>query len=306
MARVWEQGGRGKLHTEFNSVKEVFKTIDKLGWKPGGSTGGRGTESDGRRDSDFQVFNSLAEAREVFENHPEKIRMFDANDARLESVEAPGKDVFFDVTGDYIDIDRFLEGVPESMGNAVLGNPRTVFCTINVLGSYVWSTSPEYQMQKQKRILRLVDWLETQNIRCQVVVTEDSDVSFSSVTVKEFHDPFDLNPLAVVMHPDWLRRIMFLIMEQSKTWSWGYGSSLEYDKRMIKYRPNPEDGLYVYVGGYMPYEGKDSRGYRKNNDLDQLNEAFDKIEERIERMILDGESFVDEPLAVTGNSLKGW
>jgi hypothetical protein len=198
--------------------------------------------------------------------------------------------VSYDVTGDFLDIDRYLEGVPEVFGNAVMGNPKSVFCTINILSSYVYYTKPEYQLAKQKRVLRLVDWLETQGIRCQIICSDDSAVAYTSVVVKEFADPFDLNQLAVVQHPDWLRRILFLVYEQSKTWQSGYGSSMPYDRRMKDYRAKPEDGLYVYVGGYIPYD-----------TISELDAAFDKIEETIQRTVVeDGMAYCDEPLVISG------
>lgn len=292
MARIKEIGTRGKLSTEFDSVPEVFKVIKKLNWQPA-----REKASDRNDGEDFHTFKNLAEAIDVFENHPERIRSFSQNDDKLTNVESPGKEVEFDVTGDFLDIDRYLEGIPEVFGNAVMGNPKSIFCTVNILGSFVYYTTPEYQIAKQKRVLRLVDWLESQGIRCQIMITEDSEVSYSSVTVKEFGDPFDLNHLAVAMHPDWLRRIMFLIMEQSKTWSYGYGSSAEYDKRMKRYQPQPEDGLYVYVGGYQPYDGKD-------NGIQKLNEAFDEVEAGIQQLIDDGMTFNEKPLIIAGKD--GW
>ena len=293
MARIREVGSRGKLSVEFNSVPEVFRIIDKLGWVPQNS---KSSDERGHGDG-FNTFGSLNEAKDVFLNHPEKIRQFSVNDDKLQRIESPGKDVWYDVTGDYLDIDKFLEGEPESFGNSVMGNPKSIFCTINVLDSMVWNTHKDYAIAKQKRILRLVDWLETQDIRCQIVLSSDSSVMDSSIIVKEFQDPFDLNHLAVALHPDFFRRILFLIMEQSKTWSYGYGSGMEYDERMKQYKPNPEDGLYVYVGGYIPFNGD-------NHGIDKLEKAFDKIEKNIATMIDEGRTFCEEPLVIKGG--KDW
>lgn len=288
MARIKEVGKRGKLSVEFNSVPEVFRVIERLNWTPQNSR-----SSDEDHGGGFHTFKNLATAKDVFLNHPEQIRQFSQNDDKLSRIESPGKEVEYDVTGDFLDIDRFLEGVPEVFGNAVMGNPKSIFCTINVLDSMVHYTKAEYQIAKQKRILRLVDWLETQGIRCQIVLSEDSEVLESSIIVKEFQDPFDLNQLAVALHPDFFRRILFLIMEQSKTWSYGYGSGMDYDTRMKRYKPAPEDGLYVYVGGYLPFTGK-------NNGIDELEEAFDNIEQSIRTMIEEGRTFTEDQLMVTG------
>lgn len=286
MARV-KKLKSGKLHFEFDSVPDVFRAIKKMDWTPKNEMA-----SDRKgKEGNFYVFGSLAEANDIFLNHPERIRTFSQNDEKLVNIESPGKDVIYDVTGDFLDIDRHLEGIPEVFGNAVMGNPKSVFATINILNSAVCYTTPEYMLEKQKRILRLVDWLETQDIRCQIVLTEDSTINYSSIVVKEFSDHFDLNHLAVAMHPDFFRRTTFLLMEQSPTWSYGYGSSASYDSKMLKYKPKPEDGLYIYVGGYEPYGGKD-------NGKVELNKAFDKIEEGIEKMIDEGMSFNDEAFTV--------
>jgi len=285
----------GKLSCKFESVPEVFKVIDRLGWKPQQE---RASDRSGKGDS-FYGFGSLSEAVDIFRNHPERIRDFSQNDDKLEKIESPGKDVLFDVTGDYLDMDLYMEGVPEVFGNAVMGNPKSTFATINILGSYVYYTDKGYQTAKQKRVLRLVDWLETQDIRCQIVLSEDSEVSSLQTVVKEFQDPFDLNHLAVAMHPDWLRRVEFLIMEQSKTWSYGYGSSVQYDKRMLKYKPEPEDGFYIYVGGYMPYSDQGPNGSK------EMEKAFDEIEANIREAIDLGMTFSEKPLVVAGNT-RGW
>lgn len=293
MALIREVGDRGKLHADFNSVPEVFRVIQKLGWKPQHS---KESNSRGESGGEFHTFKSLEEALDVFHNNPEKIVQFNANDEKLVREDSIGKDVRFDITGDYLDIDRYLEGSPEVFGNAVMGNPKGIFCTINILTSYVWNTSATYILQKQRRVTRLVDWLETQGIRCQIVASLDCECLAASVIVKEFHDPFDVNHLAVVSHPDWLRRVLFLIKEQSKTWSYGYGSAISYDKKMIKYTPRPEDGVYVYVGGYIPHP---------SNNLDKLNAEFDALEEQIERLIEDGMTYNEEPFAIKGGT-PGW
>lgn len=283
MARISENS-RGRLRVEFDSLADVFNTIDEQGWVPQ-----RSQSSDSRGRGDFQSFESLAEAIEVYRYHPERVRVFDEKDIKLESIESPGKEIYFDVTGDGLDIGRFMDGEPEVMYNATMGNPRSIFATINIHACWVSYTPAEYIERLQRRVLRLVDWLESQNVRCQIVATSVTEVSYFSCVVKQYTDPVNLNELAVVCHPDFLRRIVFLIDEQSKTWSYGYGNGTTYDERMKKYKPEPEDGLYIYVGGYIPYG---------NNEL--LDAAFDAIENRVKTMVENGETWNEEPLSIKG------
>lgn len=109
---------------------------------------------------------------------------------------------------------------------------------------------------------------------------------YMSTVVKRFQDPMDMNTLAVVSHPDWLRRIKFLLMEQSPTWEYGYGNALEYDQRMMSYEPTPDDGLYVYCGGYL------------SSDEKKMNEQFDSVEQKIGEWVREGLKFNPERLTV--------
>lgn len=287
MAKIMEVGSYGKLHAEFNSVGEVFRAIKKLDWQPK-----RDKQSDARGRDGFHTFESLEEATDTFLHHPERIRKFIMNDTKLEMPSSPGKDIEYDVTGDFIDMDRYMEGVPEVFGNVTMGNPRNVFCTINVLTSFVHWTTPEYVLARLSRVVRLIDWLEERNVRCQVVGSLDSAPAFISTIAKRFAEPVDLNELCSINHPDWLRRIMFLIKEQSKTWEHGYGSALPYDRKMQDYKPRPEDGLYVYVGGYLP------------PTIESMENQFDKIEADITELLAQNMTFNEEPLAIGGR--EGW
>ena len=292
MTRVTELKN-GKLSVEFDSVSDVFRVIRKLNWEPKHD---RSSNTRSSRWDSFYTFCDLEEASRTFEDHPDKIRAFDPNADRLESPDSPGKDVEYDITGDFLDIDRYMTGEPEMFGNAVMGNPKNIFCTINILTSYVYYTSAEYLAHRQKRVLRLVDWMETQGVRCQVVATCDTEIAYQSVTVKSFQDPFNVNDLAIVSHPDWLRRIQFLISEQSKTWSSGYGSSNNYDDKMMKYKPQPEDGLYIYLGGFITLD-----------DIASLNKQFDALEVEIKKMIDDNLTFNEEPFTVGHREKRrGW
>lgn len=290
-----EQYEDGRIFANFASIPEIFKLIDARGWKPQGSR-----SSDAPASAEYTVFNSLEEAHHVFLNEPWRVRSFSQKDDKLRLEDNPGNDVYFDNTGDYLDIGRYLEGEPEDFGNSIMGNPARVFAEINVnLAAAKW-TSAEYMMRKQKRLLRLVDWLETYGIRCHIRCTVSTDVGSFSVTVKEPQDPFDLNHLAVAMHPDFLRRTVLLVFEQSAKWEFGYGDAVEFDDVALKSPfADPEDGFTVYVGGYMPYSVKDTpKEYTYENDVARIDRDFDNIEQEIARLIKAETRFTMEALKV--------
>jgi hypothetical protein len=290
-----EEDYEGSLFVAFESVPALFRAIKQQGWTPQNAMA-----SDIPGDGTYLVFDSLEEAHNVFQNEPWRIRQFSQKDDNLRAEDNPGNDVFFDVTGDYLDIGRHMEGDPDDFGNSIMGNPSRVFADIRVnIAAAKWTTA-EYIMQKQKRILRLVDWLEQFGIRTRVRALLFTDAASIIVTVKEHHDPFDLNHLAVVMHPDFMRRTCLLIMEQSKTWQFGYGDAVDYDDRQLTSTyADPDDGISIYVGGYMPYAPDDTPfGYTYDNDLSKLDEDFDRIEKTIAKMMLDDVRFTEVPLRV--------
>lgn len=285
----------GTMFFAAESVPAVFRAIEAQGWQPA-----RAMASDIVGDGEYTVFNSLAEAHHVFTKEPWRIRQFSQKDDRLRNEDNPGNDVYFDVTGDYLDIGRYLEGEPDDFGNSFMGNPNRVFADIRInIAAAKWTTA-EYIIHKQKRILRLVDWLETYGIRTRVRATLTTDVASLLITVKEHQDPFDLNHLAVAMHPDFMRRTCLLIMEQSKAWEFGYGDAVKYDDQsLLSNYAEPEDGITMYVGGYMPYAPDDTAtGYTYENDTTKLDRDFDAIEIEIARMMQREERFTEKPLKV--------
>lgn len=281
------------VHTE--SIPALFRLIEREGWVPRNAMA-----SDIPGDGEYTVFGSLKEAHDVFLNEPWRIRQFSAKDDKLRNEDNPGNDVFFDQTGDYLDVGRYLEGEVEDFGNSVMGNPARVFADITVnLAAAKWTTA-EYIMHKQKRILRLVDWMELFGIRTRIRTQLSTDVGSLWVTVKEHQDPFDLNHLAIAMHPDFMRRTGLLVLEQSDAWEFGYGDAVEYDDRtLINKYADPEDGISIYVGGYMPYAPKDTpHGYTYENDTAKLDRDFDAIERTVAQMIVDGTKFTEKRLTV--------
>jgi hypothetical protein len=285
----------GTMFVNFESIPAVFRAIDKQGWTPQ-----RAKASDIPGDGKFLVFDNLAHAHHVFQNEPWRIRQFSQKDDKLRNEDNPGNDVFFDVTGDYLDIGRHMEGEPEDFGNSIMGNPSRIFADILVNISAAKWTTAEYIIHKQKRIMRLVDWLETYGIRTRVRATLSTDVAFIGVTVKEHHDPFDLNHLAIAMHPDFMRRTCLLIMEQSRAWEFGYGDAVKFDDlALASTYADPDDGISIYVGGYMPYAPKDTeRGYTYDNDTSKLDKDFDEIEKHIASMLQNDVRFTESKLKV--------
>jgi len=58
----------------------------------------------------------LAEAMDMFRNKPRQVRKFKPAEDDLKAKDSIGRDIEFDVTGDYIDVSRFLEATLNVLG----------------------------------------------------------------------------------------------------------------------------------------------------------------------------------------------
>lgn len=262
---------RNTLVGYFGSLKALWTAISQLNWRP---LQAKSSDDSGR--DGFQQFGSLLETLEVFKNNPRSVRAFKEDNLMLTAEEAIGKDVTFDVTGDYLDIGKFLEGAPECFGVAHNGNPSNL--TVNLIMNVSASATVQSEaiIAKQKRLLRLVDWLENQNVRCRITAFESTHTAHVEIVLKDYDEMVDLNDIAVVGHSDFLRRVCFLVSEQSETWSSGYGHPADFTTAMKSaYTADPADGLTIFIG------------HQSSSDITEVDKEFDKLRDKLVDVIHD-------------------
>lgn len=219
----------------------------------------------------FFHFDSFDQAQDVFINRPWEVVNFQEVDTALKSPDNAGGDVFFDVTGDFLDVGRLLDGEPEHFGNAYLGNPRGLFITIYANISSSYTISAPALVRKQQRIVALIDWLESNQIRTKFTGISNSGCEYVEVTLKDFHEPLNLNPIGVAFNPDFLRRMIFRVDEWSPTWQYGYGTSVTPLKV-------DEKGLSIGIPS-------------NQGEAAAVDKYFDKLIVDIEKRIEEGDLF---------------
>jgi hypothetical protein len=180
----------------------------------------------------FNSFETYEEAMHTFRNEPEKVVHFDPAEFRIRDESEVGSTVEYDVTGDYIDMGRYMEGIPEVMGTMHGGNARNRRVSIVINLNQYAGINHEVITHRGERILRLVDALEGGGIRCQLTAIESSECDHVEVILKHHAEPLTISDLAVVAHPEFLRRAIFRIIEHSKTFSWGYGHALDFGRAL--------------------------------------------------------------------------
>lgn len=237
---------------------------------------GRDSSTKASQGDSFYFFQNYDDAMDVFMNRPHEIRIFDENLTSLQNADNNGNDIFFDVTGDFVDVGRYLEGVPETHGNMYMGNPRAFFATIMINVAATCNFDQRALQARSKRILRLVDWLEGQQIRTKILAFDSNQCLYFECVIKRYQDSFSLDDLAIVSSPDFLRRVIFRISEHSDTWQSGYGTStILQDGRLTK-APEGELSQIMVLS-------------ETNVSIEKTEKRFDEAEKIIEQKLFDND-----------------
>jgi hypothetical protein len=216
----------GTIVTLFDGVDTALDFIGKLKAKGDRSSARRGRDG-------FNSFNSFEEAMDIFRNKPEEIVKYDPSELRIKDNSEAGSQVEYDVTGDYIDMGRYMEGIPEVMGTMHSGNARNRRVNIIININQHYGIEHEVIKHRSERILRLTDALEAGGVRTMLTAIESSQCNHSEFIIKQHDEPLTISDLAIVTHPEFLRRAMFRIIEQSKTYSDGYGQALSFGRCLV-------------------------------------------------------------------------
>lgn len=259
--RLLEKGERisifNGVNTALDYVQEFLPDI------------GRGSSSNESGNSKFQTFNSFRQAMNAFRHNPTSLVKYDPGEMNPVDFHEQGNHVEYDVTGDFIDIGRVMEGVPENFGQLHNGNPRNRRVRLIVNIGHLHYVHVNDILHRSERIIRLVDMLENANIRTELIGVYSSDNSHTEITIKNFDESLIIEDVAVVTHPDFPRRIMFRISEHSDTHSYGYGSSTTLNNGVEGFQSQFNDELTVYIEGNIEGEDIDKKFNKLEKDLEE-------------------------------------
>ena len=217
----------GAIVTLFDGVD---KALDFITEKMPVAKQGRSSVATGR--GGFNAFGTYEEAMSTFREHPEKVVKFDPAELRIKDESEAGSYVEYDVTGDFIDMGRYMEGIPEVMGSMHRGYARNRRVSIMINLNYRAGINHDIITRRGERILRLIDALEAGGIRTMMTAIESSECNHTEVILKHHQEPLTISDLAVVTHPEFLRRAIFRIIEHSKTFEYSYGHALTFGESL--------------------------------------------------------------------------
>lgn len=221
------------------------------------------------------TFRSYAEAMDIFLNRPSEVVKYDPTEMRPFEWAEQGNDLEYDVTGDFIDVGRVLEGVPEHFGSLHNGNPRSRRVRLVVGLAQTHYMTPREIDHRSERIVRLIDALENANIRTEFTAIDSNECSHTEITVKRFDEPLTIEDVAVVTHTEFFRRMLFRASEWSDTWRGGYGDTSVLRRNVKTLESQLNDELSVYIDGDI----------LMNNIDNHFNKLEKMLEEELSRDI---------------------
>lgn len=227
-------------------------------------------------DNDWTRYSSYDEAVKVIRKSPESFRDFTEADIRLTDINSAGNNTYFETTGDFLDVGRFMEGQPECFGVMCDGRIQHRFCSIIVSLSTQCDVRRETVATKASRVLRLVDALEANNIRCELSIFSSNQCCHMETIVKHYNDPLDINDFAVALSPDFFRWCVFRLTEHSDTMDYGYGHAALYNGKL--WIDDDADNT-IYIDGL------------NTNNKDKIIKQFDNIEKEISEGFPRGETY---------------
>lgn len=131
-------------------------------------------------------------------------------------------EVHYDVSGDYVDMGRFVTGEPECMAQFhEVELPQTAVKIIRIVANVCCSSGIDADgfVKRGAATLALIDALENSGRRCELIITMGNGPSDGTrleyvIPVKKSGEMVEMDRLAFVFaHPAFFRRLVFAAME---------------------------------------------------------------------------------------------
>lgn len=197
------------IRIEFDSLSELARAADKA---PKDGASWKEENQHGKHSWTYGVGRDKA-VRMAKHGWPEGAakakRLLD--DADLPPIEDTHSATRHDVTGSYVDVGEYVQGVPECMVDFIEDKRTARFVHIIVSGCFSAGFSGDQIMNRGVCIASVVDALEARGVRCSVELLTKQDRTFeTSVMLKRTTDALNLDVLTyAVAHPATFRRLIF-------------------------------------------------------------------------------------------------
>jgi hypothetical protein len=238
MKETTTNSGRKTIYTRtFENISELlyWTSLDQQNTKAFGT----GKCSSETGDPYFTGTKNYMEANELLKNGWDQGAKDLNTKLKIANMSNHTKDVqraVNDIVGFQVNVPRYLQGVPTNMINKRSVKQKQKIITLVKSISYSGGVDKSRIMEDSVKFLQLVQEIEKQGIRVNIDVCLGSEVgneqALFRVRIKKANERLNISKMSFpLVHPSFLRRILFKVMENETRfknyWGSGYGRPID-------------------------------------------------------------------------------
>lgn len=160
---------------------------------------------------DWYGTSSLDEAIDLFRNKRQDLLPDGFKQQYIKSIHSSGVDVEFGVTGDYLDMGRYMSGEPEVFGTNINGDLTGKVVSVYINASVSASYDAEDVMLGAKKLAEVINALYVSGARVSTTFISAEETQWIEVKLNDFGDPLNPVDLVAVASPSFIRRLCFAV-----------------------------------------------------------------------------------------------
>lgn len=154
---------------------------------------------------------SLDQAIDLFRNKRHELLPKGFQQKYIKNINANGVDVEYNVTGDYLDIGRYMSGEPEVFGTNINGDLTGKVVRVYINASVSASYDAEDIMLGAEKLAEVINALYISGAKVSTTFMSAEETQWIEVKLNDFGDPLDPVDLIAVASPAFIRRLCFAI-----------------------------------------------------------------------------------------------
>ena len=162
-------------------------------------------------DKEWFGTSSLDGAIDLFRNNRSRLLPKGFKRHKINNVHSLGTDVEFNVTGDYLDMGRYMSGEPEVFGTNINGDLTGKIVRVYINASVTAYWDADVVMWGAEKLAETINALYLSGAKVSTTFMSAEETQWIEVKLNDFGDPLDPVDLIAVASPAFIRRLCFAI-----------------------------------------------------------------------------------------------
>jgi hypothetical protein len=154
---------------------------------------------------------SLDQAIDLFRNKRHELLPKGFQQKYIKNIHTSGIDVEYNVTGDYLDMGRYMSGEPEVFGTNINGDMTGKVVSVYINASVSASYDAEDVMLGAEKLAEIINALYISGARVSTTFMSAEETQWIEVKLNDFGDPLNPVDLVAVASPSFIRRLCFAV-----------------------------------------------------------------------------------------------